>query len=164
MVRPAEQRSVSGDTLPASGWGRTAALAGIRKPLRIQHLHRLEPGGLEPPTFCMPCRRAPNCAMAPCGEIMDRMAAGCNSLQSRVAAAFSGHPASDASGCHRRRRPTSRFQPPSGSRGRRIIGAAAGASAAGPSQSAKCLGKSGPGGVTPVLVNCARLSALCLMC
>ena len=25
----------------------------------------LEPGGLEPPTFCMPCRRAPNCAMAP---------------------------------------------------------------------------------------------------
>ena len=25
----------------------------------------MEPGGLEPPTFCMPCRRAPNCAMAP---------------------------------------------------------------------------------------------------
>ena len=25
----------------------------------------MEPEGLEPSTFCMPCRRAPNCAMAP---------------------------------------------------------------------------------------------------
>lgn len=31
-------------------------------------LLRLEPRGLEPLTFCMPCRRAPNCAMAPMGR------------------------------------------------------------------------------------------------
>ena len=42
--------------------GRQTALVNE---LCFLHQKGLEPRGVEPLTFCMPCRRAPNCAMAP---------------------------------------------------------------------------------------------------
>ncbi len=53
--------------LPDAPWlrplRRAAGLA--RKSRKFSQLRRLEPRGFEPLTFCMPCRRAPSCAMAP---------------------------------------------------------------------------------------------------
>ena len=60
-------RDSRGEQAEANSGGHRPGSIGIANSGEV--VSRMEPGGLEPPTFCMPCRRAPNCAMAPCPKL-----------------------------------------------------------------------------------------------
>lgn len=58
-LEPPKSKTADLQSAPVAAWV-------IRQKV-VSSAHPVETGGFEPPTFCMPCRRATNCAMPPRG-------------------------------------------------------------------------------------------------